>query len=111
MASEMTPRYLRVNEIATTQGTTGKRGRRSTRFGLLPISVSTWWAWVAAGKAPAPIKLSPGVTVWDRDEVLAFIQAGKQADGISPQPMPGHIPGAAHSFTDVADAMAARGEA
>ncbi|WP_423357774.1 helix-turn-helix transcriptional regulator [Dyella halodurans] len=46
---------------------------------MLGISVSTWWAWAAAGKTPAAIKLSPGVTVWDYTEVMAFIRARKIA--------------------------------
>lgn len=33
------------------------------------ISKSTWYAWVAAGRLPPGIKLSPGVTVWDMDAV------------------------------------------
>lgn len=59
MASETTPRYVRVSEIAQ----------------MLGISISTWWAWAAAKKTPPAIKLSPGVTVWDYAEVMAFIGA------------------------------------
>jgi predicted DNA-binding transcriptional regulator AlpA len=57
--SETTTRYLRVSEIAP----------------MLGISISTWWAWAAAKKTPPAIKLSPGVTVWDYAEVMAFIAA------------------------------------
>jgi hypothetical protein len=65
--------YLRVSDIA--------RNRRTGTPGLLPITASTWWAWVKAGRAPAPIKLSPGCTVWRTADVLAFAEAlagGKQ---------------------------------
>ncbi len=31
---------------------------------LVHVSASTWWRWVRSGKAPAPIRLSDGVTVW-----------------------------------------------
>lgn len=41
--------------------------------GLLPISRSTLYCWVADGKFPAPIKLNPRVSVWRRSEILAFI--------------------------------------
>lgn len=61
MTSETTQRYVRVSEIAQ----------------MLGISVSTWWAWAAAGKTPAAIKLSPGVTVWEHAEILKFIQERK----------------------------------
>lgn len=30
----------------------------------IPVSRSTWWAGVASGRYPKPIKLSEGVTVW-----------------------------------------------
>ncbi len=63
VTSDSTTRYVRVSEIAP----------------MLGISVSTWWAWAAAGKTPAAIKLSPGVTVWDYTEVMAFIRARKIA--------------------------------
>ena len=58
--------YLRVSDIA--------RGR-SGKPGLLPVTTSTWWAWVKSGKAPAPIKLSPGCTVWRRADVIAFAES------------------------------------
>lgn len=58
--------YLRVSEIAN--------NRRTGKSGLLPVSAATWWKWVAEGKAPAPIKLSPGVTVWRYAEVKAFVE-------------------------------------
>lgn len=43
------------------------------------ISKSTWYAWVAQGRLPAGIKLSPGVTVWDMDAVAAALTDGKVA--------------------------------
>jgi predicted DNA-binding transcriptional regulator AlpA len=69
MSSEVIPQpaYLRVSDIA--------RNRRTGGAGLLPVTASTWWAWVKAGKAPAPIKLSPGCTVWRRADVLAFAES------------------------------------
>ncbi len=33
-------------------------------LGILPFSPATLWRRVAAGKFPAPIKVSPGVTAW-----------------------------------------------
>lgn len=41
---------------------------------FIPVSRSTWWFWVANGKAPAPIKLGPRVTVWKAEEISAFIE-------------------------------------
>lgn len=59
--------YLRVSDIT--------RNRRTGEPGVLPVTASTWWAWVKAGKAPAPIKLSPGCTVWREADVLAFAES------------------------------------
>jgi prophage regulatory protein len=70
MHHESTPQYLRVSDIVTTR----KKGRPA-KPGILPISNATWWAWVKAKKAPAPIKLSPGVTVWDKAKVIAFAES------------------------------------
>ncbi len=43
---------------------------------IIPVSKSTWWAGVAAGRFPAPFKLSPNVTVWRSADVYALIQKG-----------------------------------
>lgn len=59
--------YLRVAEIAN--------NRRTGDPGMLPVSAATWWAWVKAGKAPQPIRLSAGVTVWRAADVLAFAES------------------------------------
>lgn len=59
--------YLRVSEIAN--------NRRTRTPGIVPISAATWWAWVKAGKAPQPIRLSAGVTVWRAADVLAFAES------------------------------------
>lgn len=32
--------------------------------GLRGISTATVWRWVKAGRLPAPLRLSPGVTAW-----------------------------------------------
>ncbi|MGO4519243.1 helix-turn-helix transcriptional regulator [Dyella sp. 2RAF44] len=67
MHTESTQKYLRASEIA--------RNRKTGQHGILSIAPATWWAWVKAGKAPQPIKLSPGVTVWRSDDVRAFAES------------------------------------
>jgi hypothetical protein len=57
--------YLRVSDIT--------RNRRTGKPGLLPVTA------VKAGKAPSPIKLSPGCTVWREADVLKF------AESLAPQ--------------------------
>jgi len=38
--------------------------RLSTILQFVPVSASTWWSGVKAGRFPKPMKLSPRVTVW-----------------------------------------------
>lgn len=38
------------------------------------VSKSLWWSWVASGKAPKGIKLSPKITCWRESEISAFIE-------------------------------------
>jgi prophage regulatory protein len=42
--------------------------------GIIPISRSSWWAGVAAGRFPKPIKLGPRTTCWREDEVMALVR-------------------------------------
>jgi predicted DNA-binding transcriptional regulator AlpA len=61
-------RVIRIAELASTKGKSGK----------LPVSPTTVWRWVREGRFPKPFKLGASVTVWDADEVEAFIS--QQAD-------------------------------
>lgn len=70
MQTQSNPQYVRVGDIVTT-----RKKNQPTKPGILPISSATWWAWVKAKKAPQPIKLSPGVTVWDKAKVIAFAES------------------------------------
>jgi len=40
---------------------------------FIPIGKSTWWKWVAEGKAPKPIKLGIKTTAWKAQDIAAFI--------------------------------------
>jgi len=40
---------------------------------VVPVSKSTWWAWVSVGKAPAPLKLGARTTVWRIADIRDFI--------------------------------------
>ena len=44
----MSTRYLRLPQV----------------LDRIPVSKSTWWAGIKAGRFPKPLKLSPRVTVW-----------------------------------------------
>ena len=59
--------YSRVSEIAN--------NRRTGSRGIIPVSRSTWLQWVKDGKAPQPIRLSAGVTVWRTADVFRFAES------------------------------------
>ncbi len=67
----MAQRVIRIADLASTKH----------RAGRLPVSPATLWRWVAQSKFPAPFKLGPNTTVWDLDQVEAFLaqQAGVSA--------------------------------
>jgi prophage regulatory protein len=39
---------------------------------LVPVAASTWWQWVATGKAPAPVRLGNRCTCWRYSEIVAL---------------------------------------
>lgn len=45
---------------------------------VLPVSASTLWRYVKAGKFPKPVKLSERVTAWRSEDVRAWINAQGQ---------------------------------
>lgn len=42
---------------------------------VIPVSRSTWWAWVKTGKAPAGTKLGPRITAWPAASIHELIAA------------------------------------
>lgn len=40
---------------------------------IIPVSKSTWWAGVASGRFPKPVKLGPRVTAWRVEDIRALI--------------------------------------
>jgi prophage regulatory protein len=40
---------------------------------IIPVSRSTWLAWVKSGKAPAAVKLSERTTAWRVESIRAFL--------------------------------------
>jgi prophage regulatory protein len=56
-------RVIRLNQLASTP----------TQDGILPVSPSTIWRWIAQGDFPKGRKLGPKVTVWDEVEIYQWI--------------------------------------
>ena len=63
----MVQRVGRISAVATTDSSKG----------LVPASPATIWRWVAAGKFPKPFKLGPNTTVFDLDQVDAWLEMRK----------------------------------
>ena len=59
----MSQRVIRINELASRPGKPGK----------LPVSPATIWRWVRDGRFPKPFSLGPSTTVFDLDQVDAFV--------------------------------------
>jgi predicted DNA-binding transcriptional regulator AlpA len=47
--------------------------RLRTILHILPISRSTFYAWVAAGKVSRPRKLGPKISAWPASEIRSLI--------------------------------------
>jgi prophage regulatory protein len=42
--------------------------------GPIPVSKSTWWAGVKAGRYPKPVKLGPRITAWRVEDIRNLIE-------------------------------------
>lgn len=42
--------------------------------GPIPVGKSTWWEGVKSGRFPKPVKISPGITAWDVNDIRALIK-------------------------------------
>lgn len=41
---------------------------------IIPVSKSTWWAGIKAGRFPAPVKLGPRITAWRVEDIRALLR-------------------------------------
>lgn len=41
---------------------------------VFPVSASRWWAGVAAGEFPKPVKLTERITAWRSEDIDALIK-------------------------------------
>ena len=46
---------------------------------VVPVGRSSWWAGVAAGRYPSPVKLGPRTTAWRVDDIRRLI--GELSEG------------------------------
>jgi len=49
--------------------------RLSTVLDVYPVGESTWWAGVASGKYPKPIKLGPKTSAWRAGKIRRLLKS------------------------------------
>ncbi|MEB6681145.1 helix-turn-helix transcriptional regulator [Acinetobacter lwoffii] len=89
MTSLNQERFLRIKDLANfpakqasthvyksgiNKGKSKLVNARPASKGLLGVSDKTIWNWVKRGEFPAPVKLSPTVTVWRLSDVQAWMK-------------------------------------
>jgi prophage regulatory protein len=68
------PRDSKIPEMKDLPDAGLLRIKQLLRF--VPVSRSSWWAGVKAGRYPQPLKLSERVTVWRISDIRALIEGG-----------------------------------
>jgi predicted DNA-binding transcriptional regulator AlpA len=59
--------FLRLSQII------GNPKANPPVLALIPVSKSTWWSEVKAGRYPAPVKLSKGISAWRSEDITALM--------------------------------------
>lgn len=49
-----------------------------------PVSRSTWWAGVRAGRYPQPVKIGERCTAWRSEDIAALIAAASSSSSRAP---------------------------
>lgn len=62
------PHFLRLRQII------GDRNANPPIQPIIPVSKSTWWAGVKAGKYPASRKIGERITVWLASDIYALLE-------------------------------------
>ena len=63
----VSPSFLRLKHII------GDQKARPPIQPIIPVSKTTWWNGIQAGRYPQPIKLSDNVTVWRSDDIQNLV--------------------------------------
>lgn len=69
--------FLRLSQIVGTPADPEK-GRAAVP-GLFPVSRSTWWAGVRAGRYPQAVKIGERCTAWRVEDIRALIESAASA--------------------------------
>ncbi|PJK31341.1 helix-turn-helix transcriptional regulator [Minwuia thermotolerans] len=60
--------YLRLSQII------GNPKADPPQPPIIPVSKSTWWDGVKAGRFPAPVKLGPRITAWRVEDIRDLLR-------------------------------------
>jgi prophage regulatory protein len=67
--------FLRITDIVGRKATEKAPAVR----GIYPVSRSTWWAGVRAGRYPQPVRIGERCTAWRVEDLRALIQGAQSA--------------------------------
>ena len=67
--------FLRLNQIVGDPGDPKAKPPKPPIPALVPVSKSSWWAGVKAGRYPASVKLGPRTTAWRVEQIRALIES------------------------------------
>jgi len=65
-----TERLLRLSQII------GDRKANPPTQPIIPVSKSTWWAGVADGRFPQPVRFGSRITCWRKSDVIELVERG-----------------------------------
>jgi predicted DNA-binding transcriptional regulator AlpA len=51
--------------------------RLSTILAVIPVSKSTFYAWIAAGKVPRPVRLGSRISAWRVEDIRALLNGAR----------------------------------
>ena len=60
-------RFLRLKQII------GDRKAQPPIEPIIPVSSSSWWAGVKAGRFPSPVKIGPHTTAWRWEDIQVLL--------------------------------------
>ena len=70
---------MSLKSTAPTSGlVAGAYLRQAQLLRIVPFSSATLWRLVGAGNFPKPVKLAPGVTAWEADAVISWLEERKR---------------------------------
>jgi predicted DNA-binding transcriptional regulator AlpA len=65
--------YLRLVQIIGRKEDLKAKRPKSEIPALIPVSKSTWWAGVASGRYPKPVRIGPRITGWKIEDIRSLI--------------------------------------